>query len=147
MEELLAAVAERGLEHYILSSQPLPEHADRLQVLASQAEWLSASADHELQWSDIERVLAELRAAGKHVMCCICVWEGYRSLMAQAKLQLGVPDVWPEQVALLRNKFLLRKTLYQASLSRVSACPVTSDNLSALQRSGRRLFVKPVRGI
>jgi predicted ATP-grasp superfamily ATP-dependent carboligase len=147
MEDLLSAVAGRGLESYVLSSRPQAEHADRLGVLRKQCAWLGSSGSHELSKADVENALSELTEQGRSVRCCICVWEGYRSLMAFANQRLGAADITEEQARLFTDKLQVRQRLRDAGLSQANAVAVSAANLEELKQSGKRLFLKPRRGI
>jgi hypothetical protein len=148
VEDLATAIRARGLQPFVLSSQPLPEHGSaRLHALRTLAASVLSSDAHVLAVEDVEDALVSLRESGYTVRACISVWEGYRALMAHANAQLGVDDLPVWQVDLLRDKLDLRNELHHAGLSRVRALVVTSDVLAALQRDGGAYFIKPARGI
>jgi hypothetical protein len=147
LEAVAGMVTERGLAPYVLSSRPLKNAAERLRKLADVSDWTGCSADHDLTPDDLGQSLDRLAAAGARVRCCIGVWEGYRRLMAEVNERLGASDLKPAQVDRLLNKFGVREYLAERGLTRARAQIVTEDNLEALKRSERRLFVKPVRGI
>ena len=103
-EDLIAAVRERGLQPWILSSKPMPEHGEqRLQVLRSKASTLFTADAHELERCDVMNAIGSLHRQGFRIRACISVWEGYRKLMAEANEQLAVQDLVPALVPLLRN--------------------------------------------
>lgn len=147
VEDLVAAIGQRQLQAYVLSSRPLPEHADRIDTLRTLAADAFATDAHELSTQDVERALALLQARGVRVRACISVWEGYRELMAHANALLGVADLVPARVATLRNKLLVRNTLRKAGLSSRIAHALTPAVLRQLQESGSAYFVKPMFGI
>ena len=96
MEDLLESVKARGFRGIVLSSRPLPEvEATRLVELEQQADRLITTQSHALTAEDVEATLKTLQADGETLLCCICVWEGYRDLMALANQNLGVPDLTP----------------------------------------------------
>ncbi|SAL29815.1 argininosuccinate lyase [Caballeronia turbans] len=148
MEDLLESVKARGFRGIVLSSRPLPEvEATRLVELEQKADRLITTQSHALTAEDVEATLKTLQADGETLLCCICVWEGYRDLMALANQNLGVPDLTPAQVGMLRNKRELRNTLETLGLTRARAHRLTPETLDELKASGRKLFVKPVCGI
>lgn len=147
-EDLIAAIRARGLQPFVLSSQPLQEHGEkRLQALRNIAAVVLSSDSHVLEITDVEDAIASLEAAGHTVRACISVWEGYRALMAKANSLLGVRDLPAQRVDFLRNKLAVRNELHREGLSRVSACLVTPDILNALKRDPAPWFIKPARGI
>jgi hypothetical protein len=147
-EDLIAAIKARGLQPFVLSSLPLPEHGEqRLQKLRGMARVVLSSDSHVLNIEDVERAIASLRASGRTISACISVWEGYRALMAHANQRLGASDLPAQRIDFLRNKFAVRSELYGAGLSRVAARMLTPDVLDALKREGGRYFIKPARGI
>ncbi|SAL00000.1 argininosuccinate lyase [Caballeronia ptereochthonis] len=148
MEDLVAALDARGLRSFVLSSSPLSRHrVKRLDELSRMTARLIATESSELTWEDVRAALDELREKGERVLACISVWEGYRDLMAQANAELGVADLSPVEVRMLRDKLGLRNRLADAGLSRTRAVELTRDNFEALKSDGRRHFVKPVCGI
>lgn len=147
-EDLIAAIRSRGLQPFVLSSLPLPEHGEeRLKKLRSMAAAVLASDSHVLGAADVERAIASLQAQGHSIRACISVWEGYRALMAHANLLLGVSDLPAQRIEFLRDKFAVRSELHRTGLSRIAARVLTPDALEALKRDGGRYFVKPARGI
>ncbi|MEU2063705.1 ATP-grasp domain-containing protein [Streptomyces sp. NPDC013455] len=148
MEDLIAALGERGLRAHILTSLPEPAHQPgRLRDLADRAASVRATESHELTVADVDAALDALRAAGTEILACLTVWEGYRHLMAHANARLGVPDLGAEQVLGLRDKLAVRERLAGTGLSRVRAVPLTEATLAEHQARPGRYFVKPVRGI
>ncbi|MFE3073853.1 ATP-grasp domain-containing protein [Streptomyces sp. NPDC059247] len=148
MEDLVGTVAARGLECYVLSSLPEPQHQEsRPAALADLAADVHVTAGHVLTPHDVEEHLDRLRATGAEVRCCLTVWEGYRHLMALANARLGVPDLDEKQVLELRDKLTLRNRLADAGLSRGRASALTAETLAERKRDGGRYFVKPVSGI
>jgi biotin carboxylase len=147
-EDLIAAVRERGLQPWILSSKPLPEHGEqRLQVLRSKASTLFTADAHELERCDVMNAIGSLHRQGFRIRACISVWEGYRKLMAEANEQLAVQDMVPALVPLLRNKLYVRNVLHTAGLSRAKAQALTPDVLAALLKTGEPYFIKPTAGV
>lgn len=147
-EDLIKAVKARGLQPWVLSSKPLPEHGEkRLQVLRSKASALFTVDAHELERSDVMNAIGSLHRQGLRIRACISVWEGYRKLMAHANEQLAVRDMVPALVPLLRNKLYVRNTLYAAGLSQVKAQALTPDVLAALHNTGEPYFIKPTAGV
>lgn len=150
VEDLVAAIGRRQLRSHVLTSQPLPEHANRLDALRALAGSVHAGGAHVLSISDVDRTLDALKASGVRVLACISVWEGYRSLMAYANARLGVADLAPVLVDSLRDKLHVRNALYADGLSRRRAYALTPDMLGQLQAHlarGGEYFVKPVQGI
>lgn len=147
-EDLIAAIKSRGLQAFVLSSLPLPEHGEqRLQKLRGMAQAVLSSDSHVLTVEDVERAIALLQASGRTIRACISVWEGYRAWMAHANKRLGVGDLPSQRIDFLRDKFAVRGELYRTGLSRIAARLLTPDVLDALKREGGRYFVKPARGI
>ncbi|MFI7104179.1 acetyl-CoA carboxylase biotin carboxylase subunit family protein [Streptomyces sp. NPDC050161] len=148
MEDLAAVVRARGLNVYVLSSLPEPQHQQsRPGALADLADDVRVSAGHVLGPHDVEDYLGHLKTAGTQVLGCLTVWEGYRHLMALANARLGVPDLEEKQVLELRDKLTLRNRLADAGLSRGRASALTPATLAACRREGGRYFIKPVSGI
>ncbi|MFG2228231.1 acetyl-CoA carboxylase biotin carboxylase subunit family protein [Streptomyces sp. NPDC048644] len=148
MEDLVAVVRARGLNVYVLSSLPEPQHQQsRPGALADLADDVRVSAGHVLSEHDVEDYLGQLKTAGTQVLGCLTVWEGYRHLMALANARLGVPDLEEKQVLELRDKLTLRNRLADAGLSRGRASALTPATLAACRREGKRYFIKPVSGI
>lgn len=147
-EDLIATIKSRGLQAFVLSSLPLPEHGEaRLQKLRGMAQAVLSSDSHVLNVEDVERAIAVLQASGRTIRACISVWEGYRALMAHANKRLGVGDLPSQRIDFLRDKFAVRGELYRTGLSRVASRLVTPEVLDALKREGGRYFIKPARGI
>ncbi len=146
IEDLVSLLEARGLRAFILTSSPL-NPGQRLGELERLAARLFSVESHVLTPDDIDSTLAALRAQGERVLCCISVWEGYRSLMARANAQLGVPDLSARQVEGLRDKLVVRNRLADSGLSEVRATALTPDSLATLKASGRRYFIKPRSGI
>ncbi|UYH51405.1 ATP-grasp domain-containing protein [Candidatus Kirkpatrickella diaphorinae] len=67
--------------------------------------------------------------------------------MAYANERLGVQDVAPALVPLLRNKLYVRNVLHAGGLSQVKAETLTPERLQTLQGTGADYFIKPVQGI
>lgn len=147
VEDLVAAIGRRQLRAHVLTSQPLPEHANRLDALRALAGSLHAGDAHVLSTGDVDRTLDALQASGVRVLACISVWEGYRALMAHANARLGVADLAPALVDSLRDKLHVRNALHADGLSRRRAYALTPDMLGQLQARGGEYFVKPVQGI
>lgn len=148
LEDIIAALTERGLRSYVLSSLPLAERRkERLTDLRQKVAHLYSTEAHELVWDDVDHALGQLRDAGERVLACITVWEGYRGLMAHANARLGVPDLAPGKIDALRDKLALRNRLNELGLSQVRAQALTPELLFSLQQSGGRYFIKPVSGI
>lgn len=147
LEDLLIALEQRGMQRFILSSLPLPEHPRRLHDLGEKADVVLSTASHALTANEVTDALNELHNRGFKVLCCISVWEGYRGLMALANQLLGVPDLTPPHVAALRNKLELRNRLLAAELSGARAMALTPTTLKMRQQDGGRYFIKPVCGI
>ena len=147
VEDLVAAIGQRQLHAYVLTSRPLPEHAGRLDALRALAAGVHAGDAHALSEEDVDRTLDALQARGVRVRACISVWEGYRGLMAHANARLGVADLAPARVESLRDKLQVRNALHAAGLSSRTARALTPDVLRALQATGGDYFVKPVQGI
>ncbi|MBH8563565.1 ATP-grasp domain-containing protein [Nostoc sp. CENA67] len=147
MEELISNAAKHSLESFVLSSLPLPANSYRIQELQEKSAWLAVSENHALTWEDVEQVMQELAAQGYHIVCCLSVWEGYRTLMAKANQILGVADMEPAQVELLLNKYQLRQQLNQAGLSQVNSVLLDEHTWIDLQAKGKPAFIKPVTGI
>ncbi|KVN06767.1 MULTISPECIES: ATP-grasp domain-containing protein [unclassified Burkholderia] len=147
-EDLIAAIHARGLQAYVLSSKPLPEHGDaRLQALRDKAEAVLSADSHVLAENDVLHAIAALRESNAAVIACVSVWEGYRALMALANASLDVSDVPAKRIAALRDKHFVRNALQRAELSRSGARLLTPESLDVLKRDGRAYFVKPARGI
>lgn len=147
-EDLIVAVKARGLQPWILSSRPLPEHGEqRLQVLREKSSTLLTVDAHELGRTDVLNAIGSLHQRGFRVRACISVWEGYRKLMAHANEQLAVRDMAPDLVPLLRNKLYVRNELHAVGLSRIKAQALTPDVLATLHKAGEPYFVKPTAGI
>ncbi|MEQ5840644.1 ATP-grasp domain-containing protein [Paraburkholderia acidicola] len=147
VEDLVAAISQRQLHAYVLTSQPLPEQIGRLDALRALAAGVHAGDTHELSQADVEHTLDALQARGVRVRACISVWEGYRALMAYANARLGVADLDPDHVESLRDKLHVRNALHAAGLSSRTAFALTPQVLRKLQTSGGDYFVKPVHGI
>ncbi|WP_432723858.1 ATP-grasp domain-containing protein [Jeongeupia wiesaeckerbachi] len=147
VDQLAKQAADEAVERYILTSLPEPDNLSRLEDLKGLGEWFGATQQHELNWDDVKGAIADIQAQGKTINACVCVWEGYRSLMAQANAYLGVTDIHPDAVDLLTNKYALRRLLYQHGLSEVQAEPLTEGNLLSYQAQGAIKFIKPYRGI
>jgi hypothetical protein len=148
MEDLIDTLAARNLKSFVLTSRPLPEHSPgRVHELRAKADHVRETDTHVLTADDVSAYLDELRHAGVRVWCCVSVWEAYRHLMAAANVQLGVPDLAPEQVLRLRDKLAVRNRLADSGLSRVRATQLTPASLLAHQDSPGRWFIKPVSGI
>ena len=146
IEDLVELLKARGLRSFILTSLPLAP-AQRLGELERIAARLFSVDSHVLNSSDIDHALTTLRKEGEQVLCCICVWEAYRALMAHANARLQVPDLSTRQIEALRDKLSVRNRLADAGLSRARATALTRENLQSLQSSGRRYFIKPRCGI
>ncbi|MBW4565629.1 MAG: ATP-grasp domain-containing protein [Mojavia pulchra JT2-VF2] len=147
MEELISNVATHSLESFVLSSLPLPANSHRIQELQAKSAWFAVTENHALTWEDVERVMQKLAAQGYSIVCCLSVWEGYRTFMAKANQILGVADIEPAQVELLLNKYELRQQLNQAGLSQVDSVLLNERTWLDLQSKGKSAFVKPVTGI
>lgn len=148
MEDLVGAVAARGVKVYLLSSRPEPQHQEtRSAVLAGLADDVRVTDGHVLTRRDVDDYLDHLEAVGASALCCLTVWEGYRHLMALANARLGAPDLDEKQVLGLRDKLALRNRLADAGLTRARAVPLTRETLAERHREGGRHFVKPVSGI
>ncbi|WP_155629944.1 ATP-grasp domain-containing protein [Burkholderia stagnalis] len=147
VEDLVAAISQRQLQAYVLTSRPLPEQAGRLDALRALAADVDAGDTHALSTADVDRTLDALQARGVRVRACISVWEGYRALMAHANARLGVADLDPAHVESLRDKLHVRNTLHAAGLSSRTAYALTPHVLRDLQAAGGDYFVKPLRGI
>ncbi|CAE6820646.1 hypothetical protein R69927_06554 [Paraburkholderia domus] len=147
-EDLVAACHARGLDAWILTSKPLPEHgASRLAALQGMVEELFVTDAHELSTRDVENAIASLRGRGFCIKGCISVWEGYRALMAYGNALQSVADLPWDRVEQLRDKLHVRLTLKDAGLTNVSAQTLTPAVLEALKHDRGAYFVKPVRGI
>jgi len=148
VEDLVAAIGERNLQAWILSSKPLPEHGEqRLQVLREKASVVISTDSHELNREDVENAIAALQRQGHAIKGCITVWEGYRALMAHANALLGVADLSPQCIDALRNKLGVRNALHAAGLSQVAARALTPTVLDQLKADGGAYFIKPGHGI
>jgi hypothetical protein len=148
LEDLIAALAARGLRSYVLSSLPLAEYRpQRLVELQQKVTHLYSTGAHELTRDDIDHVLSQLHAVGERVLACMTVWEGYRGLMAYANTTLGVPDLTPSKIDVLRDKLAVRNLLNDAGLSQLRAQVLTPELLIQLRHGGRRYFIKPASGI
>lgn len=147
MEDLISNVATHSLESFVLSSLPLPANSHRIQELQEKSAWFGVSENHALTWENVEQVMQELAAQGYRIVCCLSVWEGYRTLMAKANQILGVADMEPAQVEFLLNKYELRQQLNQAGLSQVDSVLLNEHTWVDLQAKGKPAFVKPVTGI
>lgn len=147
MEDLISNAATHSLESFVLSSLPLPANSHRIQELQEKSAWFGVSENHALTWENVEQVMQELAAEGYCIICCLSVWEGYRTLMAKANQILGVADMEPAQVELLLNKYKLRQQLNQAGLSQVDSVLLNEQTWVDLQAKGKPAFVKPVTGI
>lgn len=102
--------------------------------------------DEYLDDSHVTAVLDEARAEGYDIIAALATFEGYRVLMAQTNGRLGAIDANPQAVRNCMDKYLCRRMLADAGLSRAEATIVNAESLPALRSSGRRLFVKPRRG-
>lgn len=147
VEELISNAATRKLDSFVLSSRLLPGNDHRLVDLQQKSACFSVSQDYGLTWQDVEQVIKQLAARGHQVVCCLSVWEGYRTLMAKANQMLGVADMEPTQVELLLHKYELRQQLRQAGLSQVNSVLLDEQTWNDLQGKGKAAFVKPVTGI
>lgn len=147
IEEVISNAATRGLESFVLSSLPLSANNHRIQELQEKSAWFALSQTHALTWQDVEQVMQELAVQGYHIVCCLSVWEGYRTLMAKANQILGIADMKPNQVELLLNKYELRQQLHQVGLSQVDCVLLDEHTWANLQASSKPAFVKPVTGI
>lgn len=147
MEDMISNAATRSLESFVLSSLPLPANSHRIQELQEKSAWFGVSQNHALTWENVEQVMQELAVQGYRIVCCLSVWEGYRTLMAKANQILGVADMEPAQVELLLNKYELRQQLNQAGLSQVNSILLNEHTWVDLQAKGKPVFVKPVTGI
>jgi predicted ATP-grasp superfamily ATP-dependent carboligase len=147
IEELISNAAAQGLESFVLSSRPLPGDRHRIKELQEKSTWVGLGEHHELTWQELKKALNYLAAQGYRVVCCLSVWEGYRTLMARANQELGVADMSLAQIELLLNKYELRQQLRQAGLSQTNAVLLNAQTWSDLQAQGKAVFVKPVTGI
>ncbi|MBM3115194.1 ATP-grasp domain-containing protein [Jeongeupia naejangsanensis] len=147
VDQLATQVANEGVERYILSSLPEPDNLKRLDDLKDQAEWFRHTRHHELGWNDVQTAIADIQSEGKTIVACVCVWEGYRVIMAEANAYLGVTDIHPDTVNVLTDKYALRRLLFEHGLSEVTVEPLTEDKLLAYQSQNAIKFIKPYRGI
>jgi ATP-grasp domain. len=145
VDQLAKAVQGRGYKALVLSSKP--ESADRPKVLEQLADWVQVTNNHTLSWRHVEQALSALEADGIRVHSCICVWEGYRTFMANVNLLAGTPDITPEQIDLLTDKYSLRQFLVAQNISRVDVKCLTPELLGELKRTQQLCFIKPRRGI
>ncbi len=146
LEDLFAVAKRLGIETYVLSSLPAPTARHRAGHIRRHTQWSRIRQLPELASADVTGALASLQREGKKVLACVSVWEGYRSLMAEANAKLGAEDLTPAAVTGLVDKFLLRKRLNEAGLSQVRCEILTNKVLKALPK-GYRGFVKPRRGL
>lgn len=147
VDQLAKQADTQGMERFILSSLPEKQHLDRLTLLQDMGEWFNSTEQHELSWDDVLHAIKQIQSQGKTIAACVCVWEGYRELMARANEHLGIKDIAPDCVPLLTDKQQLRKTLYAEGLSQVVVEPLTEQNFLAYQQQGASKFIKPFRGI
>lgn len=147
VDQLASQIADEGVERYILASKPENQHLNRGSELKNMGEWLNLTEQHQLCWGDVLDAIKQLQADQKNIIACICVWEGYRELMAHANEYLGIKDISTDCVSLLTNKLELRQTLYQYGLSKVLVEPLTETKFNTYQRQAAAKFIKPLRGI
>jgi hypothetical protein len=147
VDQIAPLVANENLQVYILSSHPDNGHEHRIETLEKMADWVQVTGKHELTWSDVESAILFLQQQDIALKACISVWEGYRSLMAQANETLGIPDLSANRVQLLTNKLALRQQLFSHGLSKVVAEPLTEKLLMQYQQENAQKFIKPRHGI
>ncbi len=146
--EALADEIKSSDQHvFILSSKPEVHHAGRVAALNLLATRANVTERHELTWADVQQTIDDISQQGYKLNGCICVWEGYRRLMAQANHYLGVDDLLPQTIELLTNKLALRQLLQANQLTSVIAEPLTAELLTRYQHENAKKFIKPVTGI
>ncbi len=146
LEDLFAIAKRLGLESYVLSSLPAPTARHRVGHIRSHTQWSRIRRLPELASADVTDALSALRKKGKQVLACVSVWEGYRTLMAEANARLGAEDLKPETVGTLVDKFILRKKLNEAGLSQVR-CDILTNRLLKRLPKNYPGFIKPRRGL
>jgi len=146
LEDLFAIAEKLGLESYVLSSLPALTSRHRIGHIRSHTQWSRIRRLPELTSADVTDALSSLKREGKQVLACVSVWEGYRRLMAQANQLLCAPDLTPDTVSTLVDKFTLRKKLNEAGLSQVK-CEVLTNRLLKQLPKDYLGFVKPRQGL
>ena len=149
------AIRARGLEVYILSSRPADtvgaseggRPAGRSARLHELGDWASVTAHDALGHAEVEGALAELELAGRQIVGCISVWEGYRREMAEVNRRCGANDVGDGTIALLQDKLAFRRHLAAARLTHVTSELATAPSLARSLSDGARHFVKPRHGL
>ncbi|WP_248815709.1 acetyl-CoA carboxylase biotin carboxylase subunit family protein [Frankia sp. AgPm24] len=140
---LVAALRQRGITPYVLSSRP----ADAGEAADWQADVgaLHLGGGHGLRETDVDETLARLAADGVHLLGAISVWDAYRELMAYANRSIGAGDLAVGTVRQLRDKLAMRERLREHGLTRVGAWPFDPERYATLADPSR-YFVKPRTG-
>jgi hypothetical protein len=147
VDQIVPLAANEDLQVYICSSRPDNGHEHRIDTLKNLTDWVQVTDNHELVWQDVEDAIISLQEQGVALKACISVWEGYRSLMAQANEILGIPDLSASTVKLLTNKLALRQQLFNSGLSEAVVEPLTKELLERYKKNGAQKFIKPRHGI
>jgi biotin carboxylase len=77
----------------------------------------------------------------------ISVWVGYRPLMAALNGAFGFIDISENVAKSLRDKFLVRKCLKDANISRVSADIANKESIQTRLMQAKQSFLKPRFGL
>ncbi len=147
LEDVIKEARNKGLNAFVLMSKPSPASMSRINVIEPLVDFLKVTGTDNLRIQDVEGVLTELSKNYAEPLAVISVWEGYRVLMAEANRKLGANDQSPRSLARILDKYLFRKTLQKAGLSRVRTRRVTAKNMSRILNSGKDNFLKPRHGL
>lgn len=152
LEDLAKLIRAKGLAVLVLSSRPAQGNEHRWESLSQISDWCRIIEEYDaLNIQHGIESLDELNRKNYEVVGCISVWDGYRCIMAHLNRELGVPDLHPEVIASINDKFKMRQNLKLHGLTHSSSQIATpesfGDAIDDIKKEDRRVFVKPRRGL
>ena len=91
----------------------------------------------------IDEVLAALPEPIEHYAFCLSIWEGQRMLVAMINELISANDIAPQLIALIQNKYALRKKLFKLGLTKFDAYSYQDLQDRKDELGSATLFVKP----